>query len=243
MFQFVDHQSIAIDAQALLGNWRASHVAAQALEFAALTGFAADGGIDGKPISCGGEETNRPVRSNILDVDVKRYDLYHIAPYAANLEPAGLQPGGVEKLFISRRSSRRLSNEKEILAIAEALGYTTCYFEDIPLRQQWTLARDARSIIAIHGAALGFLGTKGKPKSAPSYQLLEILSPGLVADVFRKTSAVLGGRWMGCRGRLSSDFVKHVEESANFRCKEGADSYIHPDAFERACGMLEDCAD
>ena len=59
MFQLVDHQSITIDARALLGSWRASHVAAQALEFAALTGFAADGGIDGKPISCGGERLAR----------------------------------------------------------------------------------------------------------------------------------------------------------------------------------------
>ena len=41
MFEFVDHQPIAIDAQALLGDGRASHIVAQALEFVALTGFAA----------------------------------------------------------------------------------------------------------------------------------------------------------------------------------------------------------
>ncbi len=64
MFQFVDHQPIAIDAQALLGDGRASHIAAQALEFAALTGFAADGGIDGEAISCGGE---RFARCGVID--------------------------------------------------------------------------------------------------------------------------------------------------------------------------------
>jgi hypothetical protein len=55
VFEFVDHQPIAIDAQALFGDGRASHIPAHALEFAARTGFAADGGIDRKPISWVGE--------------------------------------------------------------------------------------------------------------------------------------------------------------------------------------------
>ena len=45
--------------RAHLGDGRASHVATHALELAALTGFAADGGIDGEAISCGAERFAR----------------------------------------------------------------------------------------------------------------------------------------------------------------------------------------
>ena len=41
MFEFVDHQPIAIDAQALLGDGWASHIAAYSFEFGAFARLAA----------------------------------------------------------------------------------------------------------------------------------------------------------------------------------------------------------
>jgi hypothetical protein len=184
-------------------------------------------------------ETNRAVEAMILEVDVKRYEPYLLAPYVAYVEPEGMPPGGETHIFISRRSSRRLINEREIVEIAEARGFRTYYFEAIPLEKQWSLVRDAHSIVSIHGAALGYLCTKGMPAgAAPSCSLLEIFSPGLVADIFRKTIAAVGGRWVGCRGRLTSDFVKYVDERKNFRTQEAKDFYLHPEALDRAFTAL-----
>ena len=179
-------------------------------------------------------ETNRPVEGNLLEVDVKRYEPYQLACYVPQVEPAGLKPGGEEKIFISRRSSRRLINEKEICQMVEERGYKTFYFEAIPLESQWSLVRDARSIVSIHGAALGYLCCKGRGGKASDYGLLEIFSPGLVGDIFRKTTAAVGGRWIGCRGRITSDFVKQVDKSENFRTAEAKDFFLHPEALERA---------
>ena len=45
MFEFVDHQAVAIDTQALERNGSSAHVAAKALELLTLMDFAGDGGI------------------------------------------------------------------------------------------------------------------------------------------------------------------------------------------------------
>ncbi len=60
MFEFVDHQPVAIDAQALLGDGRASHIAAHALECAARVAFAADGH------SSANEPLKRQLRGNVV---------------------------------------------------------------------------------------------------------------------------------------------------------------------------------
>lgn len=52
----VDHRAIVIDAQALLGNGRARHVASYTtLELGAFVRLIAHGAIDGEAIARGGE--------------------------------------------------------------------------------------------------------------------------------------------------------------------------------------------
>ncbi len=177
-------------------------------------------------------ETNRAVAANVLEVDIDRYESYRITPYVSLLEPGTVKPSSREKVFISRKSSRCLTNEAELIEVLEGQGYSTHYFESIPLEEQWATVRDASSIVSIHGAALGYLCSKGL--NGDDYSLVEIMSPGLVADIFRKTTAALGGRYIACRGQLSSEFVKHVDESEDFRSQEAADFVLHPDALERA---------
>jgi len=55
-----------------------------------------------------------------------------------------------------------------------------------------------------------------------------------VADIFRKTTAVVGGKWMCCRGKITSAFVAAVEESENLKAMDAADFELHPDTFRRA---------
>lgn len=183
-------------------------------------------------------ETNRPVAGNVVEVEFNHDVAYHLIPNVPLLAPPDLKPGKAEKIFISRRSSRRIRNEAEVIAIVRERGYETCYFEDIPMAEQWALVRDARSIVAVHGAALGYLNTKpGTP--GRDYTLLEIFSPGLVVDCHRKATAVIGGQWVGCRGRITSDFTKAVDESQDFKSLASIDFHVDPKALERAFVELD----
>ncbi len=180
-------------------------------------------------------ETNRAVRGNLLQVALDfELQTYSLIPFIPELEPEGVERGGVEKLFVSRSTSRKISNEDEIWPILEERGYERFYFEDIPLAQQWALIRDASYIVATHGAALGYLSAKAGVENGADFQLLEIFSPGLVADIFRKTSAIVGGRWMCCRGKVTSEFAAAVEESGNVKAMDAADFELHPETFLQA---------
>jgi hypothetical protein len=183
-------------------------------------------------------ETNRPVEANVVEVDFDHDVSYHLVPYISKVEPPGLKPGTFDKVFISRKTSRRITNESEIIAITRAHGYETFYFEDIPMHEQWPLIRDAKNIVSVHGAALGYLNTKfGYPGSR--YKLLEIFSPGLVCDCYRKSTAVLGGHWVGCRGKVTADFMKCVEESVDYKAMDAADFHLDPKALEKAFVEIE----
>jgi len=182
-------------------------------------------------------ETNRKVEADLLITSIDRLESYLMLPYVPELEPDGIAEGGVKKLYIARKSSRKISNEEEIWPMLRERGYERYHFEDIPITKQWGLVRDASSIVSTHGAALGYLSAKaGNPRYA-NYKLLEIFSPGLVADIFRKTTAVVGGSWMCCRGRITSKFVAGVEESKNVKSMDAADFELHPDTFSLALDL------
>lgn len=182
-------------------------------------------------------ESNVRIQGHLLEVEVDRLENYLLAPYVRYLEPPQVKPGGVERLFLSRLSSRKIENEEEIWNHLKPLGFERYYFEEQPLERQWSLIRDAKEIVAIHGAALGYLATKGVGTSNSDYNMLEVFSPGLVADIFRKTTAVIGGRWSCCRGRVDSAFVKGVEESDDVKSMDGANFYLDPQTFERALNL------
>jgi len=183
-------------------------------------------------------ETNLPVRANLLLVDFDFRAPYHLLPFVATLEPANLNAGLPRKIFISRRGTRRLTNEASIVALLREHGFQTVYFEGMPLAEQWSIARYATSIVAIHGAALGFLATKGAAPLA-SFELLEFFSPGLVVDCFRKYSAILGGAWTGCRGRLTPEFLRCLEGPAP-KAMEGANFELDPRTIERALAAMKE---
>lgn len=76
MLQLIDHQSVAVSAQALQSNGGARHVAAQALQLSPIAGLAGDGRIEREAVPPGGEGLRllppRPVECGSRGVQAKR---------------------------------------------------------------------------------------------------------------------------------------------------------------------------
>ena len=64
--------------------------------------------------------------------------------------------GGAKKIFISRRDTQKrgLTNEVDVTKLVERYGYETVLLSDLTIVQQISLFRNAKSIIAPHGAGL-----------------------------------------------------------------------------------------
>jgi hypothetical protein len=177
-------------------------------------------------------ETHRAVRARLVTLQQLKDVPYHLLPFAATLQPTVLPATKSHKLFIPRRGCRRLVNEAEIREVAEGHGYTTVYMEDLPLLEQVAVMRRADSVLAVHGAALGHFALRSVAQGDAPIDLIEILSPALVTDIFRKYVAAQGGHWRGCRGTLNSRVFRIVAESADYKRAANEDFHLDPLALE-----------
>jgi len=167
--------------------------------------------------------TNRSVSANVVTVEIGEF--FQLLPYVRSVEVSGWLTDTPGKIFVSRRESRRLINENEVEALLREHGFEKVYFEDIPLMLQWSMMRNASDVAAIHGAALGCLALHDKVANGRGFRLFEMFGPGFVADCFRKYAAVLGGEWVGCRGRLTPAVVRDIDEARNFK-KYAYDDFV-----------------
>jgi capsular polysaccharide biosynthesis protein len=62
---------------------------------------------------------------------------------------------GPRRVYIARRGpTRRVLNEPDLLAKLAAQGFAFAYMEDLPVRDQLSLLRDAQIVVGPHGAGL-----------------------------------------------------------------------------------------
>lgn len=177
-------------------------------------------------------ETHRPVRARLLTIQQEDpHTPYHLLPFAPLLMPTGIKNPNIPKIFVPRRRTRCIVNQDEIDAIAREYGFEKIYLEDLPLTEQLGIMCYAREIMAIHGAGLGYLCMRSPVTGSPDLLLTELFSPGLVVDVYRKHIAVLGGRWRGCRGTVTSRFVHEVEEVHNHKSAAFRNFHLDPAAL------------
>lgn len=140
----------------------------------------------------------RPVRRTIAagliaDLDARR---------AAGELPSGLP----EKIFVVRAKTRRIENEAEVEAYLAADGFVKVYPERMTVPEQVELFNAAREVVAIHGAALAPLLFRSP--AAPPVKLVEILSPGHVANSYRLMVDQVGGDYVAVRGRVKPAYVE-----------------------------------
>lgn len=173
--------------------------------------------------------TDKTVVGNILSTDqttIEHWDMWRVGCYGMYLDRIpfeGYQPGTLERVFISRRGSRSLVNEAEIEVQLVRRGFSKVYFEDLSVAQQWSLCRNAKAVVAIHGAAIANLAF-----NANQAKLVELLHPGYATKYYRRCQAAIGGQWCGVIAQLPQNFVKELEQEG--RAREFACNDIHIDA-------------
>ncbi|HXG80435.1 MAG TPA: glycosyltransferase family 61 protein [Sphingomicrobium sp.] len=161
-----------------------------------------------------------------------------------DLLPAGLAqkiqagPPTPPKIYLARRGTRSIVNAEEIDPIIERFGYRKIYLEDLPILEQIRTVALASEIVAVHGAALGPLAWRTiLPPSR--LKLVEIFSPGYIVSLYREIAALLGGDWIGVRGRHSPEFVRDLDQRGQARSHEAAPIDVDPEALRLAIDYSE----
>jgi hypothetical protein len=117
-----------------------------------------------------------------------------------------------ERVFLSRKGPRRLINEEQVELTLARYGFHKVYFEDIPLPQQWWIARNAKAVVGIHGAALASLVFNRQ-----GVKLLEIFHPGYVVNLYRRLTNAIGGTWCGVTGQMPASIVRELDVKGKAR--------------------------
>lgn len=98
-------------------------------------------------------------------------------------------PKPVERLYISRTRSRNrpLGREVELETELARRGFRICYFEEMPLAEQFAAIHQAKIVIAPHGAGLANLVA-----AKPGLRVLELLSRNWFNTCYAKLAVQIG---------------------------------------------------
>jgi Glycosyltransferase 61 len=169
-------------------------------------------------LGCSVVNTDRDVYGEVIVPPDGRNGVYE-AWYPALYSPidiAGQHSITPERVFISRRGARRLINEEQVAQTLARYGFHKMYFEDIPLAQQWWIARNAKAVVGIHGAALSSLVFNSR-----GVKLLELFHPGYVVNIYRHLTNAIGGAWCGVTGQMPAGIIRELD------VKRKARKYAH----------------
>jgi hypothetical protein len=93
---------------------------------------------------------------------------------------------GYDRIFIARRGQRALTNHDAVERVLTAHGYRTVFMEDFSVQQRLRVAANAKRVVAVHGAGMGYLVTNRKMAS-----VIEMMPPNVYHEYY---SRVLVGR-------------------------------------------------
>lgn len=152
-------------------------------------------------------------------VTVSDHRIFSVKPQLFNFDFPGYKKSSFEKVFIPRRGNRRLINNDEINSFLTKRGFQTCYLEDFSLAEQWSILRDAKIVVAVHGAAVSNLifnrlSLEENASSSSGVKVVEIMSPGWIHSGFRDLINAIDGRWCSVRGQITPDVISTIDFSA-----------------------------
>lgn len=159
----------------------------------------------GFPVIC----TNKEVRGKLILISSDSSEGTFEGLYSSlfgSLDFEGFNKQTPEKVFISRKGTRSLINEHEVEQTLQRYGFKKLYFEDIPLIEQWSVAKNAKVIVGLHGAALSSLVF-----NCSAVKVVELFHPGYVVNMYRHTTNIVGGKWCGVTGQLHPEVIRDLD--------------------------------
>jgi capsular polysaccharide biosynthesis protein len=115
----------------------------------------------------------------------------------------------------------------------QAYGFKKYYFEDIPISQQLSVARNAKVIFGMHGAALSsfvFNSNTVKP--------IELFYPGYLIDMYRNMANAVGGIWCGVSGQVTEEVIGKLNFKQEARAFAGSRTKIDIKSLRMALEYL-----
>jgi hypothetical protein len=158
----------------------------------------------GFPVLC----TDKNVNGRVIVAPWGRNGIYEgwFSSFFGDLAFEGYTKETPERIFISRRGTRGLINEAEVEQTLQEYGFTKVYFEDISIPQQWSIARNAKVIVGVHGAALASIMF-----NRTGIKLIELFNPGYVTELYRRMTYAIGGNWCAVTGQYPEDIIKELD--------------------------------
>ena len=193
-----EHLNQAIKIHVILTQ-KASHIAQEMYETAGI------------PVIC----TNDKVLANVVEL-TPSLELHGAQPDVVNIDIPNFNPSTPERVFISRRGNRSLINNDEVTDFLERQGFVTYYFEDLSTSEKWSIARNAKVAVAVHGAGTGHFifnrkGLSNHAAPGSGLRLIEIFSPCYTVFAFRRYGSVLNGKWCAVRGQISPEVIRYLD--------------------------------
>ena len=139
-----------------------------------------------------------------------------------------------EPVFLARRSRRTLENLAEIETIAARRGYRTLYPEDLPVEAQITTIANAHSIMALHGAAMGFMMFRSPMRRGV---VIECFPCGYPTNWARAICHLTNDLWLGGMGYLDAEVIRQRLGTAHPRAFEAMNYRIDPASAEALLSM------
>ncbi|GAA3981806.1 hypothetical protein GCM10022279_01760 [Comamonas faecalis] len=181
--------------------------------------------------------TDRKVAGNI--VVFSGGEFFNILEYIENLKFCGVVGNMPENIYIPRKSTRKIKNSDDVSSLMRERGYVELFFEDLSIAEQWSAMKNARNIVAIHGAALGWLAFSCRRPDGIKANLIELFPAGFVVNPYRKYMAALGGAWAGCRGQITKEVVMDLDFGGELKSRAFDDFYISPESIEAALDQVK----
>ncbi len=116
-----------------------------------------------------------------------------------------------KRIYVARRGSRSIRNADEIESLMIENGFTIIYPEQLPVMEQLRYFWHADTVAGIHGAALAMMLFRVLKPNCKPVSVLELFGPGYIVTCYRHLTSIIGGHWVGVRGRIEPAVVYDLD--------------------------------
>lgn len=185
--------------------------------------------------------TDERVYGDTIALSEYRYRNISTKPEIFDIELPHFEELAFDKVFIPRRGYRSIINNDEITAFLVQRGFKVCYYEDFSVAEQWSITRNAKTVVAVHGASVSSLefnrlGLHSQAGPGDGVRVVEIFSPGWIHAGCRVTVNAMNGRWCAVRGQVTPTMLKAVDFSGKPLHPRNSP---HKNPFTASCESLE----